>query len=318
MSGVERIGLAAAAVAGAAVAVVWWRGRQATGSPARRVGSSVGGMEYVLAGEGPRTVLMIPGGPGSSLPAWPLGPMMTRDWQHYLAAGYRVCYATRPRQMPVGHSIADMARDYARFIREELGGRVDLVVGESYGGLIAFYLAANDPEVARYVVVAGAAASIPAEGREQDRRWARLRAEGRQTEAAAIMVEVMMPGARTAWLRPLLAPVMGAMTARLRVPPGDLLVEAEAECTFAATDILEHAQRAQVPILMVFGDADEFIPVESFDETAAVIPDCTVVRYPGQGHNASMMGDDFPRDVLAWVSRRDRTGRAGLPSERGG
>jgi pimeloyl-ACP methyl ester carboxylesterase len=112
------------------------------------------------------------------------------------------------------------------------------------------------------------------------------------------MVEVMMPGARTAWLRPLLAPVMGAMTARLRVPPGDLLVEAEAECTFAATDILEHAQRAQVPILMVFGDADEFIPVESFDESAVRHGR----RYPAEKINE---GDDFPRCGVGLASRQD-------------
>jgi hypothetical protein len=65
-----------------------------------------------MAGDGPRRVLIIPGGPGSELPAGPLGLMMTVDWKHYLAAGYRVCFVTRPRNMPVGHSIADMAADH--------------------------------------------------------------------------------------------------------------------------------------------------------------------------------------------------------------
>ena len=311
MSAGKRIGLAAAAVAGGGAAVVLWRRRRGnTSHPQRRSGLSAGGMEYVMAGDGPRTVLIMPGGPGSVIPSGPLAMMMTGDWKHYLAAGYRVCFVTRPRNMPVGHSIADMAADHARFIREELGGRVDLVVGKSYGGLIAFYLAANHPEVARYVVAAGAAATIPTAGKEQDRRWAQLRAEGRQTEAAATMLEFMMPGPRTAWLRRLAAPVMGAMTARLAIPAGDLVVEAEAECTFEASDVLEHAKRAQVPMLMAFGDKDEYIPLESFEETSAVIPDCTVVKYPGAGHMGSIMSDDFPRDVLAWVSRRDR-GRLG-------
>jgi pimeloyl-ACP methyl ester carboxylesterase len=307
MSALKRVGLAAV-VGGGAVAVVLWRGRQWNNAtrPQRRTGLSAGGMEYVMAGEGPRTVLIIPGGPGSGLPTGLLGPMMTVDWKHYLGAGYRVCFVTRPRNMPVGHSISDMAADHAGFIREELGGRVDLVVGKSYGGLIAFYLAANHPEVARYVVAAGAAATVPAAGKELDRRWARLRAEGRHTEAAAVMLEeVMMPGARFAWMRPLVAPVLGALTAKLKVPAGDLLVEAEAECSFEASDALEHAKQAQVPMLMAFGDKDEYIPLESFEETAAVIPDCTVVRYPGAGHMGSIMSDNFPRDVLAWVSRRE-------------
>ena len=45
------------------------------------------------------------------------------------------------------------------------------------------------PEVARFVVAAGAAATVPQESKEVDRRWASLRAEGRQTEAAAAVLE---------------------------------------------------------------------------------------------------------------------------------
>jgi pimeloyl-ACP methyl ester carboxylesterase len=37
--------------------------------------------------------------------------------------------------MPAGHSVADMADDVAQAIAD-LGRRVDLVVGESYGGMI--------------------------------------------------------------------------------------------------------------------------------------------------------------------------------------
>lgn len=304
MSTRKGIGLAAAVAGGAAV-VVLWRGRRgdATSLP-RRTGVSAGGMEYVVTGDGARTVLIIPGGPGSMIPSGPLAMMMTGDWKHYLAAGYRVCFVTRPRHMPIGHSIADMAADHARFIREELGGQVDLVVGKSYGGLIAFYLAANHPEVARLVVAAGAAATVPEEGKELDRRWARLRAEGRHTQAAAVMLEFMMPGTRVAWLRRLAAPVLGALFATLEVPAGDLLVEAEAECAFDARDVLDHVQHVQVPVLMVYGDADEYIPRSAFEETAALIPDCTVVMYPGVGHRA-VMSSRVPQDVLAWVARRD-------------
>jgi pimeloyl-ACP methyl ester carboxylesterase len=230
--------------------------------------------------------------------------MLTEDWKHYLAAGYRVCFVTRPRNMPIGHSIADMAADHARFIREELGGRVDLVVGKSYGGLIAFYLAANHPEVARFVVAAGAAATVPDAGKEVDRRWARLRAEARQTEAAAVMLEFMMPGTRAALLRRLSAPVIGALFGTLDVPAGDLVVEAEAECAFDARDVREHLRRVQVPVLLVYGEADEYIPRSAFDETAAHISDCTVVSYPGLGHRA-VMTSRVPQDVLAWAARRD-------------
>jgi len=305
MGALRRIGLVAAlAVAGGAAVVVGRCWRRGTVSPARQSGMSAGGMAYALVGDGPQTVLIMPGGPGSMLPSGPMAMMLTEDWKQYLAAGYRVCFVTRPRNMPIGHSIADMAADHARFIREELGGRVDLVVGKSYGGLIAFYLAANHPEVARFVVAAGAAATVPEVGKEVDRRWARLRAEGRHTEAALVMLEFMMPGSRAAFLRRLAAPVIGALFATLDVPAGDLLVEAEAECAFDARDVLEHLRRTQVPMLLVYGEADEYIPREAFDETAAHIPDCTVVSYPGLGHRA-VMSSRVPQDVLAWATQRD-------------
>ena len=299
----RRIGLAAVVAGGVAVAALArWRRRAVR--PERRTGRSAGGMDYVLVGDGPRTVLIMPGGPGSMLPSGPMAMMLTEDWNTYLAAGYRVCFVTRPRNMPMGHSIADMAVDHARFIREELGGRVDLVVGKSYGGLIAFYLAANHPEVARFVVAAGAAATVPDVGKDVDLRWARLRAEGRQTEAATVMLEFMLPGTRAAFLRRLAAPVVGALFGTLDVPAGDLLVEAEAECAYDARDVVEHLSRIQVPILLVYGEQDEYIPRSAFEETAAQIPDCTVVSYPGQGHQA-VMSSRAPRDVIAWVAARD-------------
>jgi pimeloyl-ACP methyl ester carboxylesterase len=118
------------------------------------------------------------------------------------------------------------------------------------------------------------------------------------------MLEFMMPGTRAALLRRLSAPVIGALFGTLDVPAGDLVVEAEAECAFDARDVREHLRRVQVPVLLVYGEADEYIPRSAFDETAAHISDCTVVSYPGLGHRA-VMTSRVPQDVLAWAARRD-------------
>ena len=61
--------------------------------------------------------------------------------------GYTIWYVMRRQGMPQGHSIADMADDFAEFIETELGGRVDAVLGTSYGGIeIGFHLAARHPD----------------------------------------------------------------------------------------------------------------------------------------------------------------------------
>jgi pimeloyl-ACP methyl ester carboxylesterase len=62
--------------------------------------------------------------------------LFQRRFRLYVAAGFTVWILTRRRHMPAGHSAADMADDVAQAIAD-LGRRVDLVVGESYGGMIA-------------------------------------------------------------------------------------------------------------------------------------------------------------------------------------
>ena len=259
-------------------------------------------MEYVVVGDGPRTLLSIPGGPGSDLPTGALARVLDAQSRPYLEAGYTVWSVTRPRNMPVGHTVADMAADHARFIREELGGTVDVVVGESYGGMIVQYLAANHPDSARFFVIGVAAATITDWGKDLDVRWARLRAEGRHAEAGAVFLEYLLPGPRLAGLRRAAGPVVGRLFADSRTPAGDLLVEAEAEAAFDARDVLP---RIGVPVLLICGDEDQFFSRDAVEETAALIPDCTLVWYPGLGHLRAASSSRLPRDVLAWVARRE-------------
>src|SRR5688500_8829457 len=97
-------------------------------------------MEFARWGDGPRTLLFVPGGPGSSIPSGWTGRMSRRWFAPFVEAGYVVWVVTRRRGMPRGHTVADMADDYAQAIRDDLGGRMDLLVGESYGGMIAQHL----------------------------------------------------------------------------------------------------------------------------------------------------------------------------------
>jgi len=269
--------------------------------PPHRTGTSAGGMEYLVLGDGTRTMLMLPGGPGSALPTGPLGRFMEGGAGRYAEAGYTVWTVTRRRGMPPGHTMADMADDHAVFIREELGGHVDVVLGESYGGLVAMYLAARHPALIGSLVLAGAAVTIEEEARDTDVRWARQRAAGKDSEAGATFLGLALPRARP-WLRRVLGVVAGRVFAHQSVPPGDLLVEAEAEATFDG-----RALPAQIPVptLVVCGEEDEFFPLDAVRETAAGIAGSTLVTYPGQGHMATLGGSDLPRDVLAWLARRD-------------
>lgn len=118
-------------------------------------------MPCAVLGEGPRTMLVIPGGPGSAIPDGPLARLTAaRGLQDYLDGGFTIWTVARRRGMPERHTMADIAADHAQFVREEMGGHVDVVLGQSFGGLVALQLAADHPEVSDRYVLAGSAAHL--------------------------------------------------------------------------------------------------------------------------------------------------------------
>jgi pimeloyl-ACP methyl ester carboxylesterase len=204
-----------------------------------------------------------------------------------------------------------MAEDYAGVIADELGGKVDLVVGVSYGGIIGFYLAARHPDRFGRIALVGAAYDANEEGKRLDYEFARLRSEGRDGEASALMLRQMAPGLQA----PGIARALGEVMARLMFGPthayfaSDVMVEAEAEMAFDAREVLPDIS---VPVLLVCGDEDTYIPKELYEETARLIPDCTLRMYEGVGHVGAVRDPRFPRDVLEFVRQRPAT-----PPERG-
>jgi hypothetical protein len=81
----------------------------------------------------------------------------------------------------------------------------------------------------------------------------------------------------------------------------DMMVEAEAEMAFNAREVLPDIP---VPVLLVCGDEDRYISKEMYEETARLIPDCTLRMYAGVGHVGAVRDERFPRDVLDFVRQR--------------
>ena len=290
------------AVTGAALvaaAVAWSR---ASGSAvALRRGTFPNGMDYAVAGSGAKVLLFTQGGPGSEAPA---GSIVSRlhPWVAPLVgAGFTVWIVTRRRGMPAGHAVADMADDYARLISEEFGGRVDVVLGESFGGLIVQYLAARHPTCCDRVVILSAACEVSAWGKDVDRRLLAALEAGEWAEAGAAFAEYLLPGDRTRWVRRMLGPLTGRMLTRRTYPVSDVGVETQAELGFDSRAVLPEIA---VPVLLVCGDRDLFFPKALVAETARLIPDCVLVWRPGQGHAKTTTDRRTAHDLLAFVNRR--------------
>lgn len=270
----------------------------------QRLGNRVlsNGMEAQTWGAGPKQLVFIPGGPGSGLLRGMSGRVTRRWFAPFVEAGYTVHYVTRRRNMPEGHTVADMADDYAEAIREDLGGRVDLVVGESYGGMVAQFLAACHGETWRDLAIVVAAAEVSEWGKEVDSRIAAALAAGETTRAGRAFAEYAFPGERSRWVRRLVGPLIGrSVLSGADYPATDVLVEIEAELSFDARPVLPDVE---APVILLCGDSDRFFPAHLVAETARLIPHCTLVVYEGQGHLRVATSGRVVQDVLAFVGRR--------------
>lgn len=257
------------------------------------------GMHYVTWGSGPRTLLFLPGGPGSMMPAGMMLRMYRRQLAPYVARGYRPWIVSRRWHMPTGYSMADMADDHAQLVHEEFGGQVALVIGESYGGCVAQHLAAGHPALAERVVLVVAACRVSPEGLAIDRRMTAAIAERDATDAGEAFAEYLIAGERWRPLRRAVGRVIGGrVLASQSCPVGDVVVEFAAEEAFDSEDVLG---RIRAPVLMICGERDRFFTPEVVERTAAAIGDCTLVRYAGKGHVATASSARVARDVLAFA-----------------
>ncbi|MHA3835177.1 alpha/beta fold hydrolase [Terrabacter sp. AAH1] len=264
-----------------------------------RSGTFACGMDFASWGSGPRSLLFLPGGPGSSVPRGLWARMAFRWFEPFVDAGYTIWYVTRPRHLPAGHTVADMADDLAAVIVDELGGRVDLVVGESYGGMIALLLAARGGHHVGRVAVVVAAAEVSEWGRQVDARLAGAVTRGDTAGVGTTFAEYAMPGDGRRWLRKVVGPFLGrSLMSGKSYPPSDLLVEAQAEIGFRAWEALPEIT---VPVVLVSAELDRFFPPDVVDETVRLIPDCTPVRYAGRGHMQVASDRRVAHDILTFV-----------------
>ena len=269
---------------------------------APRTGTFPNGMDFSTWGDGSKTLLFLPGGPGSAVPTG-FFARMSRGWfEPLVEAGYAIWYVTRRRNMPEGHSVEDMANDYALMISAEFGGRVDLVVGESFGGMIALYLAALHGDSWDQLALVVAAAEVNDWGKEVDSRLRDALTRGDKAGFGATFAEYVLPGDRSRWVRRAFGPLIArSLLSGKSYPPADLLVELDAEIAYDARPVLP---RIEVPVALVTGDCDQFFPMEVVEETVRLIPDCTLVVYEGQGHVKAATNKRVAHDVLDFVNRK--------------
>lgn len=283
-------GIVVAAATGVTVAAAA-ASRVLSARPATRTGTFGNGMSYARLGDGSRSLLWL-----AEASNWMGLAMMTRFVRPFVEDGYTVWLVSLPRNMPTGHTIADMADDYALLLEEEFGGRADLVIGHSTGGLIGFSLASRHPNRLGHIVIAGAGVWSQRSDRA-NLEPARLLVAGRTREAGATAVRLLRPDIRV----PGLATALGTLVARASLAAAsaeDLLVSAEAMHTFDPHQVLP---TIPVPVLLVGGDRDVWFAQEDIEQAARLIPRCTLKLYPDTTHFGALRSPRFADDVREFV-----------------
>jgi len=269
------------------------------GGQSVREGALYGGLPYLAVGQCPPLVVFSglsaehanPTGLARRLELQTLKPM---------ARQFTVYAVNRKPGLPAGSTIRDLAGHYAEAIAREFPGPV-CVEGISTGGSIAQQFAIDHPQLVRRLVLTATACRLSPHGREVQRRFAELTAEGRPRRAYAALgptLAATVAGGRA------FAALMWLFAGSQRADdPSDMLVTVAAEDTFDASPQLH---RITAPTLLVAGGRDRFYAPELFRETAEHIPNARLRLYQDKGHAGVMTHKPAIREIVDFLRGDDQ------------
>jgi pimeloyl-ACP methyl ester carboxylesterase len=262
-------------------------------------GTFASGIPNVKFGHGPKTLLFFAGGPGNTVPSGLGASGFVRGLRAFTDE-YTIILVTRKSGLPESYTTKDMSDDYAELVRSQFGGHVALVVGTSYGGLIAQYFAANHPELFDRLVIVMSGPVVSDEAKRIDLRYAALISQHKDREAMVVRGEAVFNGIARLVMSAILwlfgKSLLGKVDETFR---RDVVIEARAMADHDSRDILD---RIRVPTLVVGSTNDFAFPRSTIEEMARRIPGAQLKLYPG-GHTAAFLNKRFYSDVREFTNR---------------
>lgn len=237
-----------------------------------------GRLPYYRTGDGPRTLLFVPGLSESfdAHPNWRVAQMLGRTYDG-LTDDYTVWTMPRPAGVEPGTTTREMAGTYATALDELGGGHV---VGHSLGGCIAQHLAADYPELVDRLVVASAADRLGEEGVSLVSEWREMAESGEWSRLYGSVARASYAG----WRKSVYAPAARAFGAAFSPPiPSDVVVACDAVLGHDAGGRLGDID---VPTLVVGGSEDRLFPESRLRATKEGVPGAKLALLRGAGHAA--------------------------------
>lgn len=259
------------------------------------------GIPHIKFGSGEKTIIVFLGGPGNELPEGIEFKMYSKSFIPFMT-DYTIYLATRKSGLHQNYTTQDMSNDYATMIDHEFKGKVDVLVGISYGGLILQHFAVDHPSKSQYKIIAMSTHIISKKGIALDLRFAKYLSEGKNAKAYASISDVFA----TKGLKKYFYKIMLFTSGLLMKKPknktfsDDVLIEVKAEESHNTKDRLSNIT---VPILILCGDKDFFNTIEDVEEMAQLIPKAILKIYPNEGHEI-FSSKRFSDDILDFISSK--------------
>ncbi|HEX3048570.1 MAG TPA: alpha/beta hydrolase [Bacillota bacterium] len=258
-------------------------------------GTFQNGIPYLKMGSAEKIAIMFLGGPGNTLPKGLAAFGFAAAMKKFMA-NFTIFLVCRKSNLTEGYSTSRMADDYADLISNEFGGHVDLIIGFSYGGLIAQHFCAKYHLYATTVVIGGSAHKISPKAIEIDYNYAKLLLEKKDRRAMAIRSEAVFQKGVGRVLFYIFLWIFGKIflgkvsdTQRK-----DTMIEAEAELKHDSTAALDNIK---IPVLIVCGQNDFAFDVADVQEMASKIKTSKLLIYEC-GHSSVIFYKTFYDDVM--------------------
>jgi pimeloyl-ACP methyl ester carboxylesterase len=245
-------------------------------------------VNYQEWGEGP-PLLLIPGLAGGYGLLGPLARLLSTHFRviSYQLRGEDDCFALRQQ-----FDLADLANDLGEFLNW-YGLESPIVMGVSFGGVLALEFAARSPHRLERLIVQGAGA------RYENGFVPRI--------ARAVLTRFPLPSDNP-FINQFFNLLFGG-----KQKPGPLVEFVTRQCwqtdqsmmayrlrMLEQYDVTNRLGRIRVPTLVLNGDRDILVSEASLNELGAGLPDATICTLPGCGHLAFVT---HPQRVAAEVRR---------------
>lgn len=263
-------------------------------------GTSSNNIPYIRFGDGNKHMLIFYGGPGNILPRGILFSSFTKGYFPFMH-DYTITMLSRKIGLTENYSTEKMAQDFATMIELDYNNKVEVIIGYSYGGMIAQHFAAMFPLLFNHLIIMGATNEITPQGMELDRKFAEKLSQGKKAKAFSLMGEIF---SKSKIKRFLIKSVLFLTSGFIKLPKydsysSDVIIEFKVE---EAHDASGQFSKIKKPILILIGDEDYYSTVENAKKMADQIPNSILKIYKNTGHGLDEH-PNFEKDLREYIEK---------------